>query len=256
MPDMNGQIPRIALIGYGKMGKSIHRFALERDISIAAIIDPNFAEYAVPMNAETLQSVDVCIDCTTPESVMNNIRRIAPLKKNLIIGTTGWTEHVDEVRAIAAEHQIGLLYASNFSIGMHLFIRIVSEAAKMFSRYEAYDVAVHETHHTLKKDAPSGTAFTIAEKIMAQIPAKKTCVTGNKEGALRKDELHVSSLRLGATPGVHSVQFDGSSDTIELKHTARDRNGLAEGALLAARWIYGKKGLFTIEDMINDIESV
>ena len=248
--------PRIALIGYGKMGREIHQLALENGDPVTAIIDPNRAEYAIPLTAESLCDTDVCIDCTSPDVVDGNIRSLAALKKDMVIGTTGWASRIDEVRDIVMEHNVGLLYASNFSIGMHLFLRVVAAAARLYGAYESYDVAVHEVHHRMKKDAPSGTALTLANAILEAFPEKTALVTGNKDGAVLHNELHVSSQRLGSVPGVHSVCFDSASDTVELKHTIRNRRGLAEGALRAARWIHGKKGLFTIEDMLNDIEPV
>jgi 4-hydroxy-tetrahydrodipicolinate reductase len=248
--------PRIALIGYGQMGREIHHLALESGASISTIIDPNVKEYALPLTAETLRNTDVCIECTSPDVAVKNIHHLAALKKDMVIGTTGWTSQLDDVRDVVMKNNVGLLYASNFSIGMQLFIRIVSAAAKLFGAYDSYDVAVHETHHRLKKDAPSGTALTLAHAILESFPEKTTIVTGNKEGSFQTNELHVSSQRLGAVPGIHSVIFDGAADTVELRHTIRNRRGLAEGALLAARWIHGKKGIFTIEDMINDVESL
>jgi 4-hydroxy-tetrahydrodipicolinate reductase len=248
--------PRIALIGYGKMGREIHQLATETGVSVTAIIDPRMEEYSYPMTVDMLRNTEVCIECTSPEAVMDNIRTLALLKKDLVIGTTGWLARLDEARAVAAQNDIGLLYASNFSIGMHMFLRIAAIAARLLSGLRTYDAAVHETHHMRKKDAPSGTALSLANAVMANWPEKTFLVTGNKEGAFERNELHVSSTRLGAVPGIHSVIFDGAADTIELTHTARNRRGLAEGALLAARWIHGKKGLFTMEDMLNDIESV
>jgi 4-hydroxy-tetrahydrodipicolinate reductase len=248
--------PRIALIGYGKMGRELHQLAMEKDLTVSVIIDPFLDKYRFPLTAEVLREADVCIDCTTPDAVPENVRALAALKKDIVVGTTGWLSHLDEIRADVSANGTGLLYASNFSIGMHLFVRLVAQASLLLQSHPSYDVAVNETHHARKKDAPSGTALTIAKTILENFSKKMSIHTGAPEGALRNDQLHVSSQRLGSTPGIHTVTFDSAFDTIELKHTARSRQGFAEGALIAAKWIHGKKGLFTLEDMLNEIESI
>jgi 4-hydroxy-tetrahydrodipicolinate reductase len=246
-------LPTLALIGYGKMGREIERAALSRGFSVRAIIDVNNAGHSNPIDASTLNGAEVCIEFTTPDAALDNIRACASLGKHIVVGTTGWFDRLDEARAIVSDAGTGLIYASNFSIGVHLFMRLVSFAGKLLNAYEGYDAGVHEIHHRMKKDAPSGTALWIARELLATHTRKKTVRAGLPEGVAAEDELLVSSSRIGSVPGAHTVTFDSAVDTIELTHTARTRAGLAEGALTAAQWIADKKGLFTIEDMLHEI---
>lgn len=242
---------RIALVGFGKMGKEIHHLASEMDMTIAAVIDPTIAEFDKPLNAESLEGIDVCIEFTQPDAAVRNIEAIARAGKNLVIGTTGWIERLDDVRRIVQECGIGLVYASNFSLGMNLFFLLVEEAAALFNERDAYDCFIHEAHHAMKKDMPSGTALTIAEKVVFKMANKRRIIAGELKDRVPKDALHIASSRGGTIPGVHTVTFDSLADTIELRHTARSRRGLAEGALLAAHWVHGKVGLFTMEDVLH-----
>jgi 4-hydroxy-tetrahydrodipicolinate reductase len=248
--------PAIALIGYGKMGREIELAAGEQGFNIKTIVDIHYSGHSVPINASTLAGVDVCIEFTTPEAVIDNIRSCARCKKDLVVGTTGWFDRLDEARAIVAEMGIGLIYAANFSLGVHLFRKIVAYAGTLFNAHAQYDVAVHEQHHRMKKDAPSGTAYTLAQTLLGTIERKKRLAVDRPAQEIAPEELHVSSTRIGAVPGMHQVLFDSAADTIELTHTARSRRGLADGSLVAASWIHGRKGLFTIEDMLHDFENL
>jgi 4-hydroxy-tetrahydrodipicolinate reductase len=171
----------------------------------------------------------------------------------MVIGTTGWYHQLDEVKAIVQSAKMGVIYASNFSLGMNLFFRIVECAAELFDKFEEYDPFIHETHHRRKVDSPSGTAVTLGKILLEKIKRKSDILAQNSEGAISPKHLHISSTRAGEVPGTHLVGFDSAADTVELKHTARDRSGFALGALYAAEWIVAKHGLFTLNDLFKDI---
>jgi 4-hydroxy-tetrahydrodipicolinate reductase len=242
--------PRLALIGYGTMGRALERAALERGMTVAAVIDPAVPGRDAPITAETLRDADVCIEFTSPAAAVDNIRACAACGKRIVVGTTGWQHRLPEVEVIVREHGIGLIHASNFSIGVHLFLRIVREAARAVDAHPQYDAALREVHHRMKKDAPSGTALAIARELLAQL-SRKTDVTMDGAVGASPELLHVSSQRVGAVPGLHEVVFDSACDSIVLQHIARNRRGLAEGALAAAEWIAPRTGLYTIEDMLH-----
>ena len=231
---------KIAIIGYGRMGQEIERIARSRGIKVQSIIDPN-AKSAThgEINEKSMKNVDVCIDFTRPDAVLGNIKKIIKFRKSIVVGTTGWYDRLDEARKIVKNADIGLIYAPNFSIGVNIFFRIVENAAKIMDKFDDYDVFGYELHHSKKLDSPSGTAKAI-EKILAQ-------------NIRRKKEINFTSVRSGNIPGTHAVGFDSTADTIELKHVARNREGFAAGALMAAAWIQNKKGFYSIDDMMNGL---
>ena len=206
---------KIALIGYGKMGKAIEKL-VSGDI---------VAKITSRSSWEGVEKADVCIDFSHPEAVMENMKKVAALNKPAVIGTTGWD--LQELRSLVKREELGVIYAHNFSIGMHHFLSVVEKAAQ---ELRAYDVAISEMHHKQKVDAPSGTAHLIAHACQRDVP--------------------ISSLRVGTIPGTHSVIFDSQQDTITLTHQAHDRTAWALGAIEAAQWIQGKKGLFTLKEML------
>lgn len=243
---------RIGIFGYGRMGRIIHSLAESQGCTVSFIYDPHSEEHAAPPDAEAFAQTDVAVEFTVPESAVRNIALAAAHKTNIVVGTTGWYERMNEVRSIVETAGIGLLYAQNFSIGVQLFLRIVREAAALADRFDEYDIAVHEAHHNRKADAPSGTALRIGEEILAQVQRKKRLFTENPNKVPDPEELYVSSQRVGNVPGTHTVTLDGEVDTIEITHRARNRQGLALGALKAAKWIKNKHGLYTIEDMLHE----
>jgi len=244
-PDMT-----IALIGYGKMGKEVEAAARERHITVGRIFTEEENAGAAALTPAALRGIDVCIDFSTPASVLSNIRAVAAAGCNIVVGTTGWYDHLEQVRSTVKEQNTGLLYAPNFSIGVAVFSRIVADAARMFDRQPGYDVAVSEIHHTGKADSPSGTALSLASVILETMHRKTELLAKNPQGAIAPHQLHVSSTRVGSTTGVHTVVFDSEADTIELRHTARNRKGFALGALVAAEWLKGKRGVYTLQDVI------
>lgn len=243
---------KIAIIGYGKMGKAVEKAATERKHSIV-IIDPteksaNFKE----ITAESLKDVDVAIDFTTSTSAITNAKKVSALGKNLVIGTTGWYDKINEMKD--STKNIGFLYSGNFSVGMNVFFEAVRTTAKIMNNLPEYDVAVCEVHHNQKKDSPGGSAQILGKIIMESIPRKNKIVgTSFPDRKPESNELHVASVRVGSVPGTHHVYFDAPVDTIELKHTARGREGFAHGAVMAAEFLKGKKGFFDMNDFMKTI---
>jgi len=226
----------LALLGYGKMGKALAQLAPQRGFEVRLAMDVDVNAQGQGITPENFQGIDVCIDFTTPEAVVENIRRVASLGVNLVVGTTGWHNRLEEVRRIIESAGVGMVYGANFSIGVNLFYRLARAAAEIFSGFPTYDPYLTEAHHKFKKDAPSGTALEIKRQIQAQ---------------LRRGEIPIASVRAGYIPGTHELGFDSEADTIILRHTARGRQGFAEGALHAARWVVGKKGLFSFADVLE-----
>ena len=232
------------------MGEEVEKVALFRGHTIVTI-DPvakaNFRE----INEKSLNGIDVCIDFTTPSVALTNARACAMQGKNIVMGTTGWYDQMKEMKEAVGD--VGFIWSGNFSIGVNIFFRIVEEASKVFERIPEYDISVFEAHHNKKKDSPSGTAKMIADIIIKNISRKDKIVTDKLDRTPEKNELHVASMRCGSIPGTHKVFFDSGADTIELNHTARNRNGFALGAVLAAEFVNGKKGFFCIDDLMQNI---
>jgi 4-hydroxy-tetrahydrodipicolinate reductase len=232
-PDCNPPL-KLALLGYGKMGKAVAQLAPARGFEVRLVIDEDSNRDGAGLMPPQFTGVDVCIEFTTPSAVLDNIRRVASLGCNLVVGTTGWTGHVDEVRGIVERSGIGLVFGTNFSIGAQLFFQAAEAVTTAFSRFPMYEPYITEAHHRFKKDAPSGTALELRRRI---------------EPALGGREVPVASVRGGYIPGTHELGFDSEADTVILRHTARGRQGFAEGALFAARWVVGRKGMFTFSDL-------
>jgi 4-hydroxy-tetrahydrodipicolinate reductase len=243
----------IALIGYGKMGREVEALAPKQGLSIVAKFDIDNNHNGSGLTAETLKGVDVCIDFSIPGEVLTNLQRVAECGKNIVIGTTGWQDRVEEARQIVERERIGLVHAANFSIGVNLFLKLVEEAGRQFAQFEDYDVSIHEVHHKEKLDSPSGTALEIGKTLLRTSKRKKELLAGNAQGKIKPEQLQISSARTGSVTGIHSVTFDSLADTIELKHTAKNRSGFALGALFAAKWIKGKRGWYSMQDVLRDI---
>jgi len=225
----------IALVGYGKMGKMIERVAAERGHAVTARFDVDNNIDGAGLTAETLAGVDAAIEFTTPETALVNIRRLVALNVPTVVGTTGWLAHLDEVKQLVAQHNAAFVYGSNFSIGMNLFFKIVRDAAGLFARYAEYDPYLLEAHHKFKKDAPSGTALSLAQQVAASY------------GERTPD---FSVIRAGHIPGTHEVGFDSEADTVTLTHTARSRAGFASGAVLAAELLINKRGFYEFPELL------
>ena len=243
----------IALIGYGKMGQILETLAAAKGHTITAIVDP-FAEGCTKeITQEALSGADVCIDFTHPTVVVNNIKQIAALGKNMVIGTTGWYGQMDEVRQVVETNGVGLIWSGNFSIGVNALFAITAYAARIFNNLPDYDVLGHEFHHRNKADSPSGTATMLTNILLENIDRKQKPVYQMLDRKIEPDELHFSSSRGGAIPGTHLVMFDSLVDTIEIKHTARGREGFASGAIMAAEFIQNKTGFYNIDNLMADL---
>jgi 4-hydroxy-tetrahydrodipicolinate reductase len=235
----------IALIGYGKMGKAIEEIALQNGHEIVLKIS---IENTDDMTAENLKKADVAIEFTGPESAANNLKEIFNVGVPVVCGSTGWLEQMEEIQNICLDKGGALVYASNFSIGVNLFFELNNYLARLMNGYDIYNPKMEEIHHTQKKDAPSGTAITLAEQILENIQRKKLWVNhrSNKE-----DELEIISERIDPAPGTHKIKYTSPIDDIEIIHTAHNRMGFAGGAVKAAEFLKGKKGIFTMKDVLG-----
>ncbi|WP_300569630.1 4-hydroxy-tetrahydrodipicolinate reductase [Flavobacterium sp.] len=230
---------KIALLGYGKMGKVIERIALERGHEIV-LRKSSASTY------EGLSDADVAIDFSVPDSAVCNISECLNTNIPVVCGTTGWLEQYDEMVALCKEKNGGFIYGSNFSLGVNIFFELNDYLAKMMSNLEQYKVSMEEIHHTQKLDAPSGTAISLAEGIM-----KNSDYTSWTLDNPETNQIHIDAKRIENIPGTHSIFYDSAVDQIEIKHTAHSREGFALGAVIAAEWLKDKKGVFTMKDVLN-----
>lgn len=230
---------RLALIGYGKMGTLVAELAASRGLEVVDRFTGSRPLNSGKATRRSLAGVDALIDFSTPEAVPDTVRAAADLGIDLAIGTTGWQGHLEEVRRLTEDAGIGLVYGANFSLGVNLFYRIVEHAAKLFSTFGDHDPFIEEWHHKFKKDSPSGTALQLR------------AILARRYG---EQELPLTSLRAGYSPSSHSVGFDSVADTIHLEHRARSRQGFAEGALMAARWIAGRQGFYAFDQLLDELK--
>ena len=236
---------KIALIGYGKMGKTIEEIALQRGHSVVLKIDIDTLE---SFTKENLQRCDVAIEFTGPHSAKENILKCFDAGIPVVSGSTGWLESWNEVENYCNKKNGSLLYASNFSVGVNIFFEVNKKLAQLMKQQTGYEISLEEIHHTQKKDAPSGTAITLAEQIMQEISRKKNWVNNESKNP---EELSIISKREDPAPGTHSIKYSSAVDDIEIIHTAHSRQGFALGAVLAAEFLYGKKGVFKMKDVLG-----
>lgn len=234
----------IVLIGYGKMGKAIEAIAIERGHTIVSIITSktNEKEYA-----SMLQKADVAIEFTNPESAIKNILQCFSACIPVVCGSTGWLQDWEKVKEACRKENGSLLYASNFSIGVNIFFELNKKLASLMALQKTYDVSIAEVHHTQKKDAPSGTAISLAEQIIEEIPRKTKWI---KENSNDSSDLIIHSQRIDPAPGTHYVKYTSHIDDIEIIHTAHNRKGFALGAVLAAEFLQNKKGIYSMQDVL------
>jgi len=218
---------KLAIVGYGKMGRLIEQLAPEYGFTITARIDID--------RDEPLTGADVAVEFSTPAAVLGNIRKVASAHVPIVVGTTGWLERLDEAKSIIETNDSALIWSPNFSVGVNVFTRLVSEAARLLKNEKEYGAWAWEIHHITKKDAPSGTLIKLVEQMKA---------------AGFDRAIDTSSSRAGAHPGTHEIGFDSAADTITLRHTARSREGFARGALKAAQWIIGRKGFYEFSNVL------
>ena len=236
---------KIALIGYGKMGKTIEQIALQRGHQIVSIIDIN---NTADFDSEAFRSAVVAIEFTTPATALNNYMRCFAANVPVVSGTTGWLDHLDEVKAKCEQEGKTFFYASNFSVGVNIFFALNRYLAKVMNNFPAYDVRMTEVHHIHKLDAPSGTAITLAEGILEQIDRKERWTL---ETAEQPTDLPIHAIREGEVPGIHEIVYESEADTISIKHDAKSRAGFALGAVIAAEFTAGKKGFLGMNDLFH-----
>lgn len=247
----------ILLLGYGQMGKLLDVLGQKRGHSMKSV-DPT-ADRATShqLTEELLEWADCAIDFSAPDAAFRNIELVLEQNCNMVMGATGWYERIPEVKALTEQGNAGFLYASNFSLGVNLYCQMVRNAARLMNAFADYDVAGVEFHHNKKVDSPSGTAHTIASILLEEIDRKETAHFDAYHRRPETGELHFASVRNGSIPGTHEVMFDSEADSIVLRHVARNREGFAQGALLAAEWLNeGRTGFFTMEDLMNEVLSV
>ncbi|MCD9575371.1 4-hydroxy-tetrahydrodipicolinate reductase [Flavobacterium soyae] len=230
---------KIALLGYGKMGKVIERIALERGHEIVLKKD-EFNTY------DGLSTADVAIDFSVPSAAVDNITASFNANVPVVSGTTGWLEHYDEMIALCNEKKGGFISSSNFSLGVNIFFGLNEYLAKIMNQFDSYKVTMEEIHHIHKLDAPSGTAISLAQGVIQNSDYSNWTLDEAKKG-----EIHIEAKRIGEVPGTHTVNYDSAIDSIEIKHTAHNREGFALGAVIAAEWLAGKQGIFTMKDVLN-----
>jgi 4-hydroxy-tetrahydrodipicolinate reductase len=236
---------KIALIGYGKMGKAIEAIAVERGHTVPLKIDITNVE---AFTAANLQQCDVAIEFTSPHSAVENIGNCLNAGVPVVSGSTGWLAEWDTIKTKCEAVNGSLIYASNFSVGVNIFFELNRKLAQLMKDQPSYHVSMEEIHHTQKKDAPSGTAITLAEQVMEFIPGKNKWVN---DAAAADNELTIVSKRIDPAPGTHSIKYSSVIDDIEIIHTAHNRTGFATGAVLAAEFLLGKKGIYTMKDVLH-----
>lgn len=230
---------KIGLLGYGKMGKTIEKIALQRQHDIVLKVDTDTVDYV-------LDGIDVAIDFSTPDAAVDNILKCFSHNVPVISGTTGWLQQYDEVLALCKEREGTFLYASNFSLGVNIFFELNKTLSKLMANLPEYSISMEEIHHTQKVDAPSGTAISLAEDLIKNSKYDTwTLDVANSKA------LHINAKRIENVPGTHEVTYTSDVDTISIKHTAHSREGFALGAVIAAEWIAGKKGVFSMKDVLN-----
>jgi 4-hydroxy-tetrahydrodipicolinate reductase len=234
---------KIALIGYGKMGKAIEEIALQKGHEIVLkISEDNLADFT----RENLQLCDVAIEFTNPESAIANMRMCIDAGVPVVCGSTGWVAQEEAIKKYCTEKNGALLYASNFSIGVNIFFEVNKKLASLMATKKDYAVSIEEIHHTQKKDAPSGTAISLAQQIIDNNSNKRNWVLGNST----EDTIGILSKRIDPAPGTHYIKYTSDVDDIEIIHTAHNRKGFATGAVVAAEYLFGKKGIFNMADVL------
>lgn len=235
---------KIAIIGYGKMGKTIEALAIKKGHTITHKITASNSHL---LTKESLKTADVAIEFTRPDAAFKNIMLCFDAGIPVVCGTTGWLDKLTDVAKRCWDEQLGFLYASNFSIGVNILFQVNEILAQVMNNHTQYDVSMEEIHHTQKLDAPSGTAITIAKAIIAELQRKDKWVN---QATTAPNELSIISKRIDKVPGTHTIEYKSAVDTIEIKHTAHSREGFALGAIKAAEFVFGKQGVFSMKDVI------
>jgi 4-hydroxy-tetrahydrodipicolinate reductase len=234
---------KIVLLGYGKMGKEIEKIALDRKHEILLKVDEN---NAATVTKEQLAGGDVAIEFSTPHTVLNNIQKCFDANLPVVVGTTGWYDHFEKIKSDCLAKKQSLFYASNFSVGVNLFFKVNKYLAELMNNYPDYEISMEEVHHIHKLDKPSGTAITLAKQILEKVKRKKDWSIENKS----PETLFIKDVREGEVPGTHIIKYTSPIDDIEIMHKAHNRKGFAQGAVIAAEFLKGRKGIYTMDDLI------
>ena len=247
---------KVCIVGYGNMGKEIEKVLLQRDHEITARIDtqPGLGD-GDSLTEEVLAQTDGVIEFALSAGVKKNAQAYVSSGTPAVVGTTGWYDQKEDIRKLVLQGDGAYLWGSNFSIGAHLLFALAAYAAQLIDPFPDYDIFAYEVHHTKKKDSPSGTAITLANRVLEGSSRKNKIVTEKLDRRITPDELHVASVRGGSVPGIHSLSLDSPADTVEIKHTARNRGGFALGAVMALEWLKEKKGFYQVEDFIEDLQN-
>ena len=235
---------KCAIIGHGKMGREIERILIERGHSVVLIIDEANAD---ELTTESIKGVDVAFEFTTPDTAHGNVRKVLEAGGRVVCGTTGWLEHLPDMERLAEQRGGALFYASNFSIGVNMMFRLNRRVAQLMNPHTQYDVRIEETHHMWKKDAPSGTAITLAEGIIENLDRKSSWVNDKATDA---SMLEIESFREGMVPGIHTVTYTSADDVLQLKHSITNRRALALGAVIAGEYLSDKQGVHTMDNLL------
>ncbi len=236
---------KIVLIGYGKMGKAIEEIAIQRGHQIVLKIDqPNLHEFT----KENIANADAAIEFTSPHSAFENVKKCLAFGIPVVCGSTGWTDQLEELKTFCHNNNGSFSYSSNYSVGVNIFFEVNKRLAALMAPHKEYEVILEETHHTQKKDAPSGTAITLAEQILEEVNRKTNWVNNLSDNP---SDLEIISQRIDPAPGTHSIKYSSVIDDIEIIHTAHNRTGFATGAVLAAEFIKDKKGFFTMKEVLH-----
>lgn len=234
---------KIALFGYGKMGQQIETIAMERDHEIVLIVDSTNSDLVTDND---LKKADVAIEFSTPQTAVENIKKCISVGLPVVIGSTGWYDHFKEIEKLCTQKKGGLFHATNFSLGVNLFFKINTYLAELMNKYKMYDVSMEEIHHVHKLDKPSGTAITLANQLIENLDRKKKWSLDKKTA----DTVFIKDVREGEIPGTHVVKYTSDVDDIEIMHKAHNRKGFAAGAVVAAEFLKGKKGIYTMNDLL------
>ena len=245
---------KVLIVGYGNMGRQVESVLNQRNHTVVGRYDsqPGIGD-TDQLTPELLASADTAIEFTLADAVLPHARAYAGAGLPAVVGTTGWDADRSAVEKLIRDHDGAYLWGSNFAVGAHIMFSLVEHAAKLINFLPDYDIFGYELHHTKKKDSPSGTAVTISDKILDNCERKTKLATQRMDRRIEPEELHFASVRGGSIPGIHTVLLDSAVDTVEIRHTARNRNGLALGAVMAAEWLLDKKGFFQVEDFIGDL---
>lgn len=249
---------KVAIVGYGRMGRLIASLLIDNGNEVVAVIDPVSTSDAVTdkhLDAKSVMDADIVIDFSSPQSAVDNIIMYAKLGIPAVIGTTGWYEEKERVADLCNEYKSRILYSGNYSLGVAVFLKLARRAGELINRVGSYDVSIREVHHTGKADSPSGTALMIADDLISSIDSKHEILIGNSDGRIRSDQLQIVSERVGRVPGIHEILIDGDYDSITLTHSARTREGFASGAIAAAEWLLetDRYGLLSMDDFLDDL---